>query len=517
MHRTASGNVHNHHSSIHTSIDYLMKVNVPMTSRHRRPTSRPLVVTAAGAGLVGALALTGPAPGLVLKTVANTIIVVGGNGDPTSAQEVERLQKYMPLGDRVVPIAYAADVGIGFPGLPPLSIAGRDTYAGSVEDGSTKTAAEINNARANGGDVTVYALSLGTDVVGVALVKAGPKKETDGKLTVVEHGGPSFVNSGIWNMVPPLIPGLRTGPVAQGDQGSGADKVVSVCIKGDSICGLGADPIPALFYFLPGFDLHGKDYTAEKIAKYSPDGGVEFTPGANAAPKAEKDGASTTETRDGHVVTVQKYKDGTVTKTWEQDGTTWVVIDTGQNPWGRLARANGIPLPAGFDTVLNSIMPVPEPGERGTLSLPMQLWQQSATAAQAALDEIVERTVDAGTGRHAVGNPGTVAAATLLDEARRGGDRKDEESYQAPKKNDPPQQEDSTKQSSSSERMDPPKPQGPSQEPPARGAATAAETPVGPETSSSTSAAQAPGAQAAADGPAIDAVGAAEAPAAAAA
>lgn len=403
-----------------------------MASRHRRPAAKPLAFGAAGAGLVGALVLTGPAPAALFNAAANTLIVVGGNGDPTSQQEWDRIGGSYAGTEGPVLISYPADVGVRFGGFPPLSIAGRDTYAGSVDKGSTTTADAITAGRADGGDVTVYALSLGTDVVGVALVKAGPKKDTDGKLTVIKSGSPSFVNSGIWNSVPPMIPGLRNGPVAQGAQGSGADKVVSVCIKGDSICGLGTDPIPAVFYFLPGFDLHGKDYSAEKIAKYSPsDGTIELTPGAAGVTTAPKDGAATIEYRDGRPVTVQRYQDGTVTRTWEEDGTTWVVIDTGENPWGRLARANGIPLPMAFDKVLSAVMPVPEPGQRGALSQPMALWQRSAVDAQAAIGAIGERVSGEQGGAHSLGAPGTVPWTTMLDGSGTVGDT-DDTARQAP-------------------------------------------------------------------------------------
>ncbi|KXP01305.1 hypothetical protein AXK61_00330 [Tsukamurella pseudospumae] len=362
---------------------------------------------AAGAGLVGALVLTGPAPAALFNAVANTVIVVGGNSDPTSQVEWDRISgTYTGDPAAVKLISYPADVGVGIPGLPPLSLAGRDTYAGSVDKGSDSTAAAINDARANNGDVTVYALSLGADVVGVALVKAGPRKATDGKLTVVEAGGPSFVNSGIWNLAPPFIPGLRNGPVQQGPAGSGAE-VTSICIKGDSICGLGTNPITAAFYFLPGFDLHGKDYTAEKIGKYSPEtGGIAYTPGA----QGEHPTSSKPTTINGHPGTIDTYADGTVKKTWVEDGTTWVVIDTGENPWGRLLRANGLAVPKVFDTVLNQLMPVPEPGAPGPLTRPALLADLIAAVPTVTADPSGPQTA-----RHALDTPGTVPLTTMLE------------------------------------------------------------------------------------------------------
>ncbi len=368
-----------------------------MASRHRRPAAKPIAFGAAGAGLVGALVLTVPAPALLMQVVAQTVIVVGGNGDPTSVDQWNRIRGSYPAGapDPVL-ISYPADVGIGFPGLPPLSIAGRDTYAGSADQGSDTTADAIRAAQQNG-DVTVYALSLGSDVVGIALMKLGsnPGVPNGHSLTVVEAGGPSFVNSGIWNLVPPLIPGLRNGPVAQGPGESGA-QLVSICIKGDSICGTGTDPVSAVFYFLPGFALHGSDYTAEKIGKYSPRDAagnttLEFTPGA----QGEKPASSVTRTENGRTVTVNTYDDGTVTRSWDQDGTTWVVIDTGENPWGRLLRSYGLPVPAAFDQVLSTLVAVPEPGERGLLSTPISLL--TAAAGPSAGDDYV--------GRHRVDAP----------------------------------------------------------------------------------------------------------------
>ncbi|GAA1084241.1 PE-PPE domain-containing protein [Tsukamurella spumae] len=372
-----------------------------------------MALGAAGAGLVGALVLTGPAPAALFNAVANTLIVVGGNSDPTSQVEWDRIRGSYTGTANPVLISYPADVGVGFPGLPSLSLAGRDTYAGSVDKGSTTTAKAIADGRADGGDVTVYALSLGTDVVGIALVKAGPKKATDGSLTVVEHGGPSFVNSGIWNLVPPFIPGLRNGPVKQGPASSGAE-VTSICIKGDSICGLGTNPITAAFYFLPGFDLHGKDYTAAKIGKYSPTTGVAYTPGASG----EKPKSSVPTTINGHPGTIDTYEDGTVKKTWVEDGTTWVVIDTGQNPWGRLLRENGIKVPMSFDAFLNRSMPVPEPGAPGPLTRPALL--ADLIAAVPTPPTVTADPSGPRTARHAIDTPGTIPLTTMLDQGGAG-------------------------------------------------------------------------------------------------
>ncbi|MET9326882.1 PE-PPE domain-containing protein [Tsukamurella sp. NPDC003166] len=401
-----------------------------MASRHRRPAAKPLALGAAGAGLVGALVLTGPAPAALFNAVANTLIVVGGNSDPTSQVEWDRIRGTYS-GPAPVLISYPADVGVGFPGLPPLSLAGRDTYAGSVDKGSDTTAAAINAGRQNNGDVTVYALSLGTDVVGVALVKT-PKRPGDGTLTVVQAGSPSFVNSGIWNLAPPFIPGLRNGPAPQGPAGSDA-KITSICIKGDSICGLGTNPITAAFYFLPGFDLHGKDYTAQKIGQYSPENGIAFTPDATGIKTPTK----TVTGADG--VQVDTYDDGTVKKTWTgDDGVTYVSIDTGQNPWGRLLRENGIPVPIEFDKILSAIVPVPEPGATGPLSRPAVL-ADAIAAVPTVSSSPVPATEDAAgpasrqLAQHDIDRPGTIPLTTMLAQ--------DDAPKQDPVKNDPVLQE----------------------------------------------------------------------------
>lgn len=329
-----------------------------MASRHRRPQTRHVAAGVAGTALVGALVLTGPGVDPLLRLAATTI-VIGGNSDPTSADEWERI-KGQYQGPAPVLIEYPADVGFGLPGLRPLSVNGRGTYTDSVDAGATTVAAAIANARQSD-DVVVYAISLGADVVGVALGRLPVVPSTGtGKLAVVATGSPSFINTGAWYDILPGVPGLLAGPVAQGPGRSDAE-VTSICIKGDVLCGASSNPVLTLFYIVPGAYMHGQDYSAKVIGRYSPtDGRVAFTPGAIG----EQPVSTTTQSHNGRTVTIDTYADGTVKRSWFEDGTTWVVIDTGENPWAHLFRSYGLPVPKDVDAVLNRLAPVPEPGEK---------------------------------------------------------------------------------------------------------------------------------------------------------
>ncbi|KXP15018.1 hypothetical protein AXK60_03920 [Tsukamurella pseudospumae] len=155
-----------------------------------------------------------------------------------------------------------------------------------------------------------------------------------------------------------------------------------------------------MVYLVPGFMMHGSVYTAENIGSYSPLVGEPFTPGS----KPETPIDTHTEIRNGNTVTVETYKDGTVKRTWVEDQTTWVSIDKGENPWGWMLRQNGIAVPLQFDHVLNTLIPVPEPGDAGLLpilSAPIVVNREAS-----GLDSVA---------RHAEGTPGTIPLTQMLD------------------------------------------------------------------------------------------------------
>ncbi|WP_336670249.1 hypothetical protein [Tsukamurella sp. USMM236] len=335
-----------------------------MTARHALRKPRPIALAAAGTGLAGVLALTGGGADFLAQVAAKTIIVVGGASDPTGKDQWARIGRDY-TGPAPVFVQHPAVFGIGFPGFA-LSSDGKHTYAQSNDIGAAATVDAITAAKQDPNEeVVIYTISQGADVVGLAVLRYGrdhpqPSGGSAG-ITVIEQGSPSFIRSGAWNLIPAGIPGLHNGPV-RNDGASGAT-VVSICVKGDFGCGMGVNPLVAAFYFPPGFLMHGTVYTAENIGRYSPITGEAFTPGSTP----ETPVGTRTETRNGNIVTVETYANGTVKRTWTEDNTTWVSIDTGENPWGWMLRRNGIAVPKEFDQLLNALIPVPEPGDSGLI------------------------------------------------------------------------------------------------------------------------------------------------------
>ncbi|WP_148281489.1 PE-PPE domain-containing protein [Tsukamurella sp. 1534] len=389
-----------------------------MTSRHRRATTHRWAAAATGAGLAGTLALTAPAAtGFLVQALAKTIVVVPGANDPTGADQWRRIG-----GDYTGPppiiVHHPAQMGIGFPGFA-LSGDRRTTYDMTIDQGADATVAALLAAQAAGdGEVVVYALSQGTDVAAVALVRYGGIRPApaDGtaRLTVIEQGGPSFVRTGVWNFLPPVLPGARTGLVT--NDGIAGATVVGICIKGDMICGAG-NPVATVFYALPGQMIHGNDYSAAYIGRFSPVDGEPFTPGS----RPETPVRTATVVRDGRTVVEATYADGSTTRTWVEGDSTWVVVDTGENPWTRLFRSAGLPVPRDFDRLLNAVVPVPEPGARTPLSA---LVPAPAATAPAGSDDAAggrvatgpnaitsaESTAADSGGRHVAGMPGGIPA-----------------------------------------------------------------------------------------------------------
>lgn len=335
-----------------------------MTVRHALRKPRPLALAAAGTGLAGVLALTGGGVDFLAQVAAKTIIVVGGASDPSGKDQWDRIGGDY-TGPAPVFVQHPAVFGIGFPGFA-LSSDGKHTYAQSNDIGAAATVDAITAAKQDPNEeVVIYTISQGADVVGLAVLRYGkdhpqPSGGTAG-ITVVEQGSPSFIRSGAWNLIPAGIPGLHNGPVR--NDGAAGATVVSICVKGDFGCGMGVNPLIAAFYFPPGFLMHGTVYTAENIGRYSPITGEPFTPGSTP----ETPVGTRTETRNGNTVTVETYANGTVKRTWTEDNTTWVSIDTGENPWGWMLRRNGIDVPKEFDQLLNTLIPVPEPGDSGLI------------------------------------------------------------------------------------------------------------------------------------------------------
>ncbi|MYR07235.1 hypothetical protein GTV32_13370 [Gordonia sp. SID5947] len=151
----------------------------------------------------------------------------------------------------------------------------------------------------------------------------------DENIVVVVGADSRFPNTGVENVVPSFMDGMYT----NGDRDpadTGDIKVISYCVQGDATCGVGnpfADPIGTFFYLIPGF------YT--------------------------------------HAFLESHVNDYTEVKKWDSDdgNTTYVVLkgDGGGNPWGMMLRDVGIPVPKEVDEALNTLIPVPMPGEQAEI------------------------------------------------------------------------------------------------------------------------------------------------------
>ena len=131
----------------------------------------------------------------------------------------------------------------------------------------------------------------------------------DANVVVVVGADSRFPNTGIETVIPSVIPGAYTnGP--RDESSTGDIRVISYCVRGDSVCGLGnplAHPLTSALYFLPGATIHGQK---------------------------------------GNLV--NQYR---VVSTKEVGATTYVVLDGG-NPQGIFLRSLGIPVPPEFDLSL---------------------------------------------------------------------------------------------------------------------------------------------------------------------
>ncbi|MDF0530692.1 hypothetical protein P0W64_14030 [Tsukamurella sp. 8F] len=318
----------------------------------RVPLCSPLLCTVA-VGLMLAAAPPAAAnaasalPAALARAGASTPVIVGGYGDSDGSKFAEAVG----AGPGAVRVTYPA----GGPGQ-----IGTGTYEQAAEIGGPNTLAAIKGAQ---GPVTVYAYSQGTEAAAVAarLYEADP---TNGQLTLVEYGAPSYPQTGArWNM-PVGLPSFPSyGPIVTKDLQN--TSTTDVCVAGDSVCSMGnilSNPIATVFYSTPGTYLHYNWYTADNIAPYA---AVDPTLLPSSHPTdVTPVGDPTTETRpDGTVVTVQQYSDGSSTRTWVDGSTTYLAVDTGQNPWGQMLRSYGFDVPLSFDKALSAAVPVPQPGE----------------------------------------------------------------------------------------------------------------------------------------------------------
>lgn len=275
------------------------------------------------------------------RSISSTAI--GGAGSPMGGDQYGRTVDVgfydAPHGGgsynpKIVVVQYPAAFGIVVGGKE-FDLSGTGTYNHSVDIGTANGLADAEKAWADRGKSGAIVLNGYSQSGPVALniayllhqkyAAGDPGAIPDANIVVVVGADSRFPNSGIETVIPSFIPGAYTNG-ARDESDTGDIQVISYCVRGDSVCGLGnplAHPLTSAFYFLPGATIHGQK---------------------------------------GNLV--NQYQ---VVSTREVGNTTYVVLDGG-NPYGIFLRSLGIPVPPEFDDVLDALVPVPEPGEASTVA-----------------------------------------------------------------------------------------------------------------------------------------------------
>ncbi|MEE3853353.1 PE-PPE domain-containing protein [Gordonia sp. LSe1-13] len=272
-----------------------------------------------------------------------TVILVPGSGDRQSVGQRVRTagigfyddpatgESYDPT---IVPVVYPAAIGFRLFGRVVSVNDTGVTYNDSVDAG---TIAGVDDAlraweeRGRTGTILVNGYSQSGPVamniayeLHRAYAAGDPDAIPDENVVVVIGGDTRFPHTGIETVVPSFIPGIYTN--GERDPASTGDiEVISYCVRGDYICGLGnplAHPFETIFYLLPGTIVHA--VLGDRVNQYE------------------------------------------VVDEWEDGNTTYVILDGG-NPWGMMLRALGVPVPTEVDDVLSALVEVPMPGRESTL------------------------------------------------------------------------------------------------------------------------------------------------------
>lgn len=255
-----------------------------------------------------------------------TILMLPGTGDRDGADQIARTAGVGWFGDasvangRIIVVDYPAAFGFRALGLL-VPVVGKGTYNESAAVGAANLVAEADR---HDGRIVLNGFSQSTSpVMNAAYLLHQKNPGRDGLTSVVIGADPRFPKTGAEVVMPSFIPGLYTNG-ERNTADTGDIEVTSVCIIGDTTCGMAnplAQPVSWLFYFLPGFYVHGNMY----------DDAGDFT-----------------------VVSAEKH-----------GNTTFVVLDGG-NPWGMMLRDVGLPVPNEFDELLNWLVPRQMPGQAST-------------------------------------------------------------------------------------------------------------------------------------------------------
>ena len=264
--------------------------------------------------------------------------VIGGAGSPMGGDQYGRTVDVgfydAPHGagsynPKIPVVQYPAAFGVVV-GNKEFDLTGNGTYNDSVDIGTADGVADAERAwvdRGKSGTIVLNGYSQSGPIAMNVAYKLHQKYLAgdadaipDANVVVLVGADSRFPNTGIETVIPSVIPGAYTnGP--RDESSTGDIRVISYCVRGDSVCGLGnplAHPLTSALYFLPGATIHGQK---------------------------------------GNLV--NQYR---VVSTKEVGATTYVVLDGG-NPQGIFLRSLGIPVPPEFDDALDTLVPVPEPGE----------------------------------------------------------------------------------------------------------------------------------------------------------
>ncbi len=259
----------------------------------------------------------------VVPPPKGTTLLVGGTDDPHADDMLDETvgRGWFAGGEPYRRVNTPAGFGAGWDGVAvvPFVLGDRGrvvTYNGSTAAG---TSAVLDALRDTPGPVTLVSTSQGANVVYDAAyiaVRDGVRSPDDIELVMLAP--PRFKNTGLEVVAPSLLPGVYTnGPV---DPAATAGvQVTMVCIASDPICGFDVYSRSSWFYALPGYvQVHAREY--------------------------------------GNLRTMRVISD-------ERDGDIrYVAVDPGFNPWGRLLRRFGIPVPGSADDALTKAVPLDVPG-----------------------------------------------------------------------------------------------------------------------------------------------------------
>ena len=257
---------------------------------------------------------------------------IGGAGSPMGGDQYGRTVDVgfydAPHGagsynPKIPVVQYPAAFGVVV-GNKKFDLTGNGTYNDSVDIGTADGVADAERAwvdRGKSGTIVLNGYSQSGPIAMNVAYKLHQKYLAgdadaipDANVVVVVGADSRFPNTGIETVIPSVIPGAYTnGP--RDESSTGDIRVISYCVRGDSVCGLGnplAHPLTSAFYFLPGATIHGQK---------------------------------------GNLV--NQYR---VVSTKEVGATTYVVLDGG-NPQGIFLRSLGIPVPPEFDDALDTLVP----------------------------------------------------------------------------------------------------------------------------------------------------------------